>query len=124
MPTFDFNYLFSSTQFAILIFFVVIAFNCIFWIVDSLRGRPPFPQYAPPPLPIVLLGLGLGFVPALPISFVSHFVLNLLNTFHFLIRVPLKIAIFVATSILVFLTMDLVVVGIDRLVRGRRLEGH
>ena len=44
MPTFDFNYLFSSTQFAIFIFFIVIAFNCIFWIVDSLRGHPPFPS--------------------------------------------------------------------------------
>ncbi|MBI2882040.1 MAG: hypothetical protein HYY21_10620 [Candidatus Tectomicrobia bacterium] len=119
MPTYDVNYIFSATQLTVIIYLVVIVFNVIFWIVDAVRGKPPSPEYASPPLPIVLLGLILGFGVALPISFASYALLQWLNPYLFILRVPVKVIISLGTCLLVLVAMDLTVVLIDRVARRR-----
>ena len=121
MITFDPNYLFTSTQMAVVIYLVVIVFNIIFWIVDSLRGKPVSSTYTPPPLHIVGIGLVLGFIVALPISFVSYAVLLWLNPYLFILRVPVKIIVFLGTCLLVMVAMDLMVVLIELLGRKPKL---
>ncbi|MFQ5913679.1 MAG: hypothetical protein ACE5JS_10890 [Nitrospinota bacterium] len=120
MPSFDPKYIFTATQLAIIIYLIVILFNIIFWIVDALRGKPPSPQYASPPLPIVLLGLLLGFLVALPIGFASYTLLQWLNPYLFILRVPVKVVIFLATCLLVLVAMDLMVLLIDRIAKKLR----
>lgn len=115
--TFDPNYLFTSTQMAVVIYLVVIVFNVIFWIVDSVRGKPVSPKHTSPPLHIVGIGLILGFIVALPISFVSYAVLLWLNPYLFILRVPVKIIIFLGTCLLVMVAMDLMVVLIEQIGR-------
>ena len=72
MITFDPKYIFTATQSTVIIYFVIILFNIIFWIVDSVRGNAPSPEHASPPLLTVLIGLLLGFLVALPITFVPR----------------------------------------------------
>ena len=72
MITFDPKYIFTATQSTVIIYFVIILFNIIFWIVDSVRGNAPSPEHASPPLLTVLVGLLLGFLVALPITFASY----------------------------------------------------
>jgi hypothetical protein len=120
MPFYDPDYVFSVTQLTILIYLVVIVFNVVFWIVDSVRGKSPSPEDASPPLLAVLLGLLLGFVVALPISFASYAILLWLNPYLFIFRVPVKVIIFLATCLLVLVAMDLMVVSIDRITKRFR----
>jgi hypothetical protein len=120
MPFYDPDYVFSVTQLTILIYLVVIVFNVVFWIVDSVRGQSPSPEDASPPLLAVLLGLLLGFVVALPISFASYAILLWLNPYLFIFRAPVKVIIFLATCLLVLVAMDLMVVSIDRITKKFR----
>ncbi len=117
MPPYDPDYIFSATQLAILIYLVVILFNIVFWIVDSVRGKSSPPGHATPSLLSVLLGLFLGFLVALPISFASYTILLWLNPYLLIFRVPVKVFIFLATCLLVLVAMDLMVVSIDRISR-------
>ena len=79
MITFDPKYIFTATQSTVIIYFVIILFNIIFWIVDSVRGNAPSPEHASPPLLTVLVGLLLGFLVALPITFASYALLLVLS---------------------------------------------
>ena len=117
MITFDPAYLFTSTQLVVVIYLVVIVFNVIFWIVDSIRGKPVSAEYATPPLPIVAIGLILGFAVALPISFASYAILVWLNPHLFILRVPVKILVFLGTCLLVMVAMDFMVGFIDQMAK-------
>ena len=117
MITFDPKYIFTATQSTVIIYFVISLFNIIFWIVDSVRGNAPSPEHASPPLLTVLVGLLLGFLVALPITFASYALLLLLNPYLFILRVPFKVIVFLATCLLTMVAMDLTVVFIDKIAK-------
>ena len=77
----------------------------------------PSPEHASPPLLTVLIGLLLGFLVALPITFASYALLLLLNPYLFILRVPFKVIVFLATCLLTMVAMDLTVVFIDKIAK-------